>query len=141
MTPRRSSRTRSRLPRFAVDLAEGEAANDERQGLGAADASLSGDDGQEGREDDQLFDGGLKEADYKGGEDGGAEVDVEPGKTAGDGASEGVEEAVLSKAGDAIHVLGVLLSENVDQVFHQYQANQGVVFFDDGQVVQVVSVD
>ena len=57
---------------ITVNFAEGESSYDEGEGLGAADASLSGNYGKECGKDDELFDGGFEEADDEGGEDGGA---------------------------------------------------------------------
>ena len=45
----------------AVDFSQGEAAHNQGQGLGAADATLPGNHRQEGGQDDQLLDGGLEE--------------------------------------------------------------------------------
>ncbi len=55
------------------------------------------------------LDGGIEQADDERGEDGGHEVDHQPGDAAAHGAADAVGDLFVADAGEALHVLGRLL--------------------------------
>lgn len=79
---------------FAIaEIAEGEAAKGDGEGLAAGVAGLTGEDGEEGGEEDDAVEGVLEDGDDGGGHEAGEEIDLKPRMTVAEAAEDGGGEA------------------------------------------------
>ncbi len=123
-----------------VELAEGQAAHDDGEGLGAGVAPHAGDDRHEDREDHVLGDGLLEEADDACGQEGRAEVDHQPGQAQAHRSHRRGRQAVLDvEIGQPVEILGRLRLDDVEDVVDGDRTGQQAVFVDHRHHQQVVA--
>ena len=109
---------------YAHELAECDRANDEREGLRTADASLSRHNREEGREHHDPGQRGLEERNGRGGEEGGGEIHREPGQACADGGPQGPINGLPGDVRHPQHLARVVLDRRPEEGLGEDHANQ-----------------
>ena len=123
--PSRPSLAISRLTRPGLQLAERHAAQGHRQRLAAGIAGLPGHHRQEDGEDDEPRQRVLEQADHGGGDEGGEQVDLQPGVAKQQAARERRRQPLLLVDADHLARLGADLDRLVaEQLLAADQARQ-----------------
>ena len=122
-----------------ADFAQSQTAQDNGQGLRAGVARLPGHDRQQDGQGGELGNGGLEQADHRGGHKGGQQVDLEPRQALADGKADGRQGAfVLAGTGDADQIGGQFGFNCRHQLGQPNTANRLGVVVDHGNIRQLV---
>ena len=124
----------------AVDthqLAQRHRSDQESKRLCPADPALTGNDGQECGQHHDPGQGGLEEGYGNRGQEGGGQIDGEPGQACANGPEQWPIRRVASHAGYLQHLFGVLFNSCSQQEFGGDDADQSSVIHD-GQLSQIV---
>src|SRR5690606_22523036 len=121
------------------EFSDGDAAHDDSQRLRGRVPAQTGNDGHEGRQDDDLLDRGGEHADNGRRDERGDEVDGQPRQTPAQRFARRREHAVVDRdAGHPVDVLGRLVLDDVDDVIDGDDADELVLEVDDRDGEQIV---
>ena len=107
-----------------IELLRGERAHRHRQRLRAGVAAEAGDDRKQHGEDGDPLDRVLEEADHRGGEEGGDEIDEQPRASEPHDRKDALGNLLVADAGEALDILVRLLLDDVDDVVDGDDADQ-----------------
>lgn len=121
------------------DFSQGNAANDNGQGLGSGVSAHACDNRHSSGEGDHLKDDILEETHGEGGHEGGDEVDEQPWEAAPDREAQGaVDSFVAADAGEHQEVFAVFFDDDVNDIVGCDDSEDGVLVVDDRDGLEVV---